>query len=40
MAAIVVVPRLGWTMEEGVFTEWLRKDGDVVREGGIGRAHV
>lgn len=29
----VVVPRLGWTMEQGVFVEWLKRDGDVVRMG-------
>lgn len=29
----VVVPRLGWTMEQGVFVEWLKRDGDTVRIG-------
>jgi len=29
----VVVPRLGWTMEEGTFVEWQRRDGDVVQAG-------
>lgn len=29
----VVVPRLGWTMEQGVFVEWLKRDGDSVRAG-------
>lgn len=29
----VVVPRLGWTMEQGVFVEWLKRDGDLVRVG-------
>ena len=29
----VVVPRLGWTMEEGTFVEWLKADGDTVRPG-------
>ncbi len=29
----VVVPRLGWTMEEGTFVEWLKRDGDKVQVG-------
>ena len=29
----VVVPRLGWTMEQGVFVEWLKRDGDTIRVG-------
>lgn len=29
----VVVPRLGWTMEQGVFVEWLKRDGDTIRIG-------
>ncbi len=29
----VVVPRLGWTMEQGVFVEWLKRDGDLIRIG-------
>ncbi len=33
MASAIVVPRLGWEMEEAVFVEWLKKDGDSVREG-------
>jgi pyruvate dehydrogenase E2 component (dihydrolipoamide acetyltransferase) len=33
MAHEVVVPRLGWTMEEGVFLEWLKRDGDEVKAG-------
>lgn len=33
MAIEIVVPRLGWTMEEGTFAEWLKKDGDHVQEG-------
>jgi pyruvate dehydrogenase E2 component (dihydrolipoamide acetyltransferase) len=33
MAHEVVVPRLGWNMEEGVFLEWLKRDGDPVRAG-------
>jgi pyruvate dehydrogenase E2 component (dihydrolipoamide acetyltransferase) len=33
MAIEITVPRLGWTMEEGVFLGWLKNDGDAVREG-------
>src|SRR5262245_26984401 len=33
MAAPVTVPRLGWTMEEGIFVQWLKADGDAVRPG-------
>src|SRR5215217_7769083 len=33
MAIPVTVPRLGWTMEEGTFVEWLKADGDPVRLG-------
>ena len=29
----ITVPRLGWSMEEGVFGEWLKTPGDVVRAG-------
>jgi pyruvate dehydrogenase E2 component (dihydrolipoamide acetyltransferase) len=29
------MPRLGWTMEEGVLVEWLKKDGDPVQVGEI-----
>lgn len=29
----IVVPRLGWSMEEGVFGEWLKAPGDSVRAG-------
>lgn len=29
----VVVPRLGWTMEQGVFVEWLKRDGQLVQVG-------
>ncbi len=27
------IPRLGWTMEEGTFVEWLKRDGDSVKAG-------
>nr|WP_162672360.1 dihydrolipoamide acetyltransferase family protein [Gemmata massiliana]VTS01110.1 branched-chain alpha-keto acid dehydrogenase subunit e2 : Catalytic domain of components of various dehydrogenase complexes OS=Sulfolobus islandicus (strain Y.N.15.51 / Yellowstone \ len=29
----VSIPRLGWNMEEGVFVEWLKADGDAVKSG-------
>jgi pyruvate dehydrogenase E2 component (dihydrolipoamide acetyltransferase) len=31
----VLLPRLGWTMEEGTFVEWLKSDGDVVAPGDV-----
>lgn len=33
MAYEIVIPRLGWSMEEGTFVGWLKKDGDLVRRG-------
>ena len=33
MANEIVIPRLGWSMEEGIFAGWLKKDGDVIRRG-------
>ena len=33
MAIEVTVPRLGWSMDEGVFVEWLKDDGDLVNSG-------
>ena len=33
MAIEIVMPRLGWTMEEGVLVEWLKQDGDSVSVG-------
>ncbi|HXT36307.1 MAG TPA: dihydrolipoamide acetyltransferase family protein [Chloroflexota bacterium] len=35
MAVEVVMPRLGWTMETASVAEWLKHDGDAVREGDI-----
>ena len=35
MAIEIVMPRLGWTMEEGIFGEWLKKDGDEVKSGDL-----
>src|SRR5438093_9760652 len=29
----IIVPRLGWSMEEGAFVAWLKKDGDPVEAG-------
>src|SRR5262249_27699533 len=29
----IVVPRLGWSMDEGSFVEWLRRDGDSIQPG-------
>ena len=33
MAIEIVVPRLGWSMEEGVFGEWLKREGEKVDSG-------
>ncbi len=33
MAIEINVPRLGWTMDEGVFVEWLKQDGERVEVG-------
>lgn len=33
MAHAIVVPRLGWSMEEGTFVRWLKRDGDTVCRG-------
>lgn len=35
MAVEIVLPRLGWTMEEGTLVEWLKKDGDPVQAGEV-----
>lgn len=35
MAIEIVMPRLGWTMEEGIFGEWLKKDGDTIQSGDL-----
>ena len=37
MAIEVTVPRLGWSMDEGVFVEWLKADGDHVESGDMHR---
>jgi pyruvate dehydrogenase E2 component (dihydrolipoamide acetyltransferase) len=31
----IKIPRLGWSMEEGTFVRWLKKDGDAIRPGDI-----
>ncbi len=33
MSYEVVMPRLGWNMEEGTLVEWLKQDGEMVRQG-------
>jgi pyruvate dehydrogenase E2 component (dihydrolipoamide acetyltransferase) len=33
MAIEVTLPRQGWSMEEAVFVEWIKKDGDTVKAG-------
>ena len=33
MAIEITIPRLGWSMDEGTFVEWLKDDGDVVAPG-------
>jgi pyruvate dehydrogenase E2 component (dihydrolipoamide acetyltransferase) len=35
MAVELLMPRLGWTMEEGVFVEWLKQDGEQVQPGDL-----
>lgn len=33
MAIEITIPRLGWSMEEGTFVEWLKQDGDIIAPG-------
>ena len=33
MPIYITLPRLGWSMEEGKFLAWLKKDGDFIKEG-------
>lgn len=35
MAIEILVPRLGWTMEEGIFGEWLKPDGAAIAVGDL-----
>ena len=31
----ITIPRLGWSMEEGVFAGWMKENGDVIRRGDV-----
>ena len=33
MAIEILVPRLGWSMDEGIFSKWLKEEGELVQEG-------
>ena len=33
MAFEICIPRLGWSMEEGTFVEWLKREGERVEPG-------
>ena len=35
MAVEIVMPRFGWTMEEGLLAEWSKQDGDAVKVGDV-----
>ena len=35
MPTAITVPRLGWSMEEGIFSAWLKNDGEMVRAGDL-----
>ena len=35
MSIEIIVPRLGWSMEEGVFAQWLKRDGDPIKSGDL-----
>lgn len=35
MSFEITIPRLGWSMEEGIFAGWMKKDGDIVRRGDV-----
>ncbi len=35
MAIEITVPRLGWSMDEGIFVGWLKGEGDAVEEGDL-----
>lgn len=35
MASEILMPRLGWTMEEGIFGQWLKQDGETVKSGDL-----
>ena len=33
MAFEITIPRLGWSMEEGTFVRWLKRDGETIAPG-------
>jgi pyruvate dehydrogenase E2 component (dihydrolipoamide acetyltransferase) len=33
MAIEIIIPRLGWSMEEGKFVAWLKQEGEIVQAG-------
>lgn len=35
MAIEITIPRLGWSMEEGILVNWLKRDGDFVARGDL-----
>jgi pyruvate dehydrogenase E2 component (dihydrolipoamide acetyltransferase) len=35
MAFEITIPRLGWSMEEGIFAGWQKKEGEIVRPGDV-----
>lgn len=35
MAIEIVMPKLGWTMEEGTLVEWMKQDGETIHAGDI-----
>ncbi|MBI5761585.1 MAG: 2-oxo acid dehydrogenase subunit E2 [Planctomycetales bacterium] len=35
MAIEITIPRLGWSMEEGIFVGWTKQDGDAVKPGDV-----
>jgi len=35
MAIEIVMPKLGWTMEEGTLVEWMKRDGEAIQAGDI-----
>jgi pyruvate dehydrogenase E2 component (dihydrolipoamide acetyltransferase) len=32
VAIEITVPRLGWSMDEGTFSAWLKQDGDPIKQ--------
>ena len=35
MAVLIKVPRLGWSMDEGTFGEWLQEEGANIKPGDL-----